>query len=88
MINSAGGEARLPCAAWIDPSVPGVPKLTDYHSPLAVRNHTVPACVNRPTQIASWMSAGPTDARLFGGPEIIIAGYAQLAPAFQQPNSY
>jgi hypothetical protein len=34
------------------------------------------------------MSGGPTDPKLFGFPEITIAGYAQLGPAFQQPNIY
>jgi hypothetical protein len=34
------------------------------------------------------MSGGPTDPRLIGFPEITIAGYAQLGPAFQQPNIY
>jgi hypothetical protein len=34
------------------------------------------------------MSGGPTDPKLIGFPEITISGYAQLGPAFQQPNSY
>ena len=34
------------------------------------------------------MSGGPADPKLFGFPEITIAGYAQLGPAFQQPNIY
>jgi hypothetical protein len=33
-------------------------------------------------------SGGPTDPKLIGFPEITISGYAQLGPAFQQPNSY